>query len=491
MPAYGHGFGLRYDLPLPLVLWIIGAASTVLLSFLVVVIAIRSNVSVETPAQLKLLRWPTSNDVTGGKTRLIARLFAVAALILIVTTGIIGDQTPTRNLAPTAIWIAWWVGFSYLSAFVGNVWSVVNPWAAIFDWCEHLLSRLPVPGRAKVSWPKTLGVWPATVLFLVFAWLELIWEGRTIPSQLTWLAIGFSVLTWTGMFLFGRSTWLTHADPFALAFGLLARFGPIEIHGESALCDASPVYGRTVVTERGEANCDGYYRAAESRRRWILRPPGAGLLHTENISHSFVVFVIVMLSTLTFDGLMATPLWQRIENALFVVLPAFGDSRLAIINTVGLLSFCAIFVAVYRLVATSIARASEKQMTSDAASSAFVLTLVPISIAYLLAHYLSYFLIQGQLLIRLVSDPFGFGWNIFGTSHFRPDIGIVGARFVWYTSLLAIVIGHVTAVTLAHIVALRRFDNPRLAIRSQIPMLMLMVAYTMLSLWIIAQPIVE
>jgi hypothetical protein len=222
-----------------------------------------------------------------------------------------------------------------------------------------------------------------------------------------------------------------------------------------------------------------------------LRPPGVGLLHSENISQSLMVFVIVMLSTVTFDGLMATPFWQNIENVLYVTLPALAESRLAIINTLGLLSFCAIVIAVYRMVATLIAHASKKWMTPDTASRAFVLTLVPIAIAYLIAHYLSYFLIQGQLLIRLASDPFGFGWNIFGTAHFRPDIGIVGARFVWYTSLLAIVIGHVAAVSLAHIIALRSFDDPRLAIRSQIPMLVLMVAYTMMSLWIIAQPIVE
>src|SRR5207248_5711508 len=204
-----------------------------------------------------------------------------------------------------------------------------------------------------------------------------------------------------------------------------------EICVEQAVCDTCAVEGGTVVTDRGGAlDCDRCYRAAESRRRWILRPPGVGLLHTENISPSLMVFVIVMLSTVTFDGLMATPFWQRIENALYVALPALADSRLAIINTLGLLSFCAIFIAVYRLVATLIAHGSQKRMTPDTASRAFVLTLVPIAIAYLIAHYLSYFLIQGQLLIRMASDPFGFGWNIVGTASFRRAIGTVGAGFV-------------------------------------------------------------
>src|SRR5439155_21660611 len=141
------------------------------------------------------------------------------------------------------------------------------------------------------------------------------------------------------------------------------------------------------------------------------------------------------------------------ETTFYKGLPALGNFRLAIINTLGLLSFCAIFIAVYRAVTTLVANASRESMTVDAASRAFVLTLVPIAIAYLIAHYSSYFLIQGQLLIRLVSDPFGFGWNIFGAAHLRPDIEIVGSRFVWYTSLFAIVIGLVAAVSFAHIIA--------------------------------------
>ncbi|HET9669982.1 MAG TPA: hypothetical protein VFQ93_10265 [Casimicrobiaceae bacterium] len=482
--TYAHGFGMRYDLPLPLNLWIIGAACTIVLSFFVISIAVRA-ASLAGPKQANLSRWQIDKGLTSPKIRLVAQVIAVAALALIVTAGILGDQTPTRNLAPTAIWIAWWVGFSYLSAFVGNVWSVVNPWAAVFDWCERFLLEPHARRRSRFDWPQRAGVWPAIALFIVFAWLELIWEGRSIPWNLAWLAIGFSLLTWTGMFIFGRSTWLAHADPFALAFGVLSKFGPTDIETEHCSCD-------TCKAQRGGArHRDRCHRSAESPGTVMLRPLGVGLIDTENVSRSLSVFVVVMLSTVTFDGVMATPVWQRIEGALYTALPVLGESRLAIINTAGLLAFCVIFIAVYRLFATLVARASGNRMTPDAAGRAFVLTLVPIAIAYLVAHYLSYFLIQGQLLIRLASDPFGFGWNIFGTAQFRPDIGIVGARFMWYTSLVAIVLGHVAAVALAHIVALRRIEDRRLAMRSQIPMLVLMIAYTMVSLWIIAQPIVE
>jgi hypothetical protein len=458
-PASAHGFGLRYDLPLPLSLWIVGAASTIILSFLLLAVFVRRNSSTDATAEMDILQWKMAGAAGSGRTRSIARVFAVGALIVIILAGIIGDQTPTRNLAPTAIWIAWWVGVSYMSAFVGNVWCVINPWAASFEWYEKCFPTQSPWRKPKIRWPRNLGVWPATGLFLGFAWVELVWDGRSIPSHLAWLAVGFSLTTWVGMWLFGRETWLRYADPFTLAFSVLARFAPTEMR--------------------------------LATRTWVLRLPGAGLLHTSNVSPSLVVFVIVMLSTVTFDGLMATPLWRRLEDALYGALPIFGDSRLAIINTGGLLFFCAAFVAIYRVVAVFVAKASPKAMTVGAASEAFVLTLVPIAIAYLIAHYLIYFLIQGQLLIRLASDPFGFGWNIFGTARFRPNIGIVGARFAWYTSLIAIVLGHVVAVSLAHIIALRRVGDPHAAMRSQLPMLVLMVGYTMMSLWIVAQPIVE
>lgn len=469
-PAYAHGFGMRYDLPLPLSLWIIGAASTVILSFLLVAVFYGWSAGAETNVEVDLLRWRLGRLASGPAVQLLGQTLAIGLLVVTVVAGLIGDQTPTRNFAPTAIWIAWWVGFSYLSAFVGDIWSAVNPWATLFNWYQDIFSLRSADRRPKFAWPQRLGAWPAMGFFLIFAWVELIWDGRSIPSHLAWLVIGYSLITWTGMYLVGPDVWLRNADPFALAFGVLARFAPTAIRN----VNSESLHGKT-----------------ESGRQWILRPFAVGLLNSKNVTSSLVGFVIVMLSTVTFDGLMATPLWQRIENVLYTSLPVLGDSRLTVISTLGLLSFCGIFAAIYRFVVTLVADVSRGAMAVDAASRAFVLTLVPIAIAYLVAHYASYFLIQGQLLIRLISDPFGFGWNLFGSAQFRLNIGIVGARFIWYTSVIAIVLGHIVAVFLAHVIAVRSFPSSRTALRSQIPMLTLMVGYTMMSLWIIAQPIVE
>jgi uncharacterized membrane protein len=121
----------------------------------------------------------------------------------------------------------------------------------------------------------------------------------------------------------------------------------------------------------------------------------------------------------------------------------------------------------------------------------FVPTLLPIALAYHVAHYLSYLLVAGQVVIPLASDPLGRGWDLFGTAHYKIAVDIVGARFAWYTSVTVIVAGHVLAMYIAHRLALGRFSAPRTARRSQYPLAALMVTYTMLSLWILAQPIVE
>lgn len=106
-------------------------------------------------------------------------------------------------------------------------------------------------------------------------------------------------------------------------------------------------------------------------------------------------------------------------------------------------------------------------------------------------YHLTYLLPSGQYIIPAISDPFGFGWNIFGTAAYKPDIGLVDARFAWYVGVIALVAGHVIAVYLVHRTAIRLFCPRRRALASQFPMLVLMVVYTMPSLWIIAQPTVQ
>jgi len=473
-PALAHGFAERYDLPVPLHLYVAGSAAAVALSFVVVAYFVRGDRTVRHYPTFNLLRTNVGRIIASRIVRLFLRLFTVFMLVLVVVAGIIGDADPFKNIAPTTGWVIWWVGFAYVSGMLGDLWALVNPWRTVFEWAEWLLARLQAGKRLGLNreYPERLGSWPAAVFFVWFIWAELIWPASDTPAKLAQMIITYSVITWTGMLLFGNRNWLRHGEVFTVLFGMLARFAPTEY-----------------IAERNE---------------WNLRPWAVGLLPDKPMSVSLTVFVLLMLSSVTFDGLLATPLWGEIAQwmlmsdllrPLILLLQDITGNAIAAISTIALVVFLLLFQMMYVLfcgfmyVATP-ARARAGLSIGELARL-FVLSLVPIALAYHLAHYLSFLLIVGQYMIPLASDPFGFGWDLFGTKLYFPDIGIVNAKFVWITSVIAIVTGHIIAVWLAHVVALRRFGDSKAALRSQIPMLFLMVAYTMLSLWILAQPVVE
>ena len=174
-----------------------------------------------------------------------------------------------------------------------------------------------------------------------------------------------------------------------------------------------------------------------------------------------------------------------------VVVPGFGDVTTIALRTVGLVTFWMLFFGAYVAVSAIMSAAVAGRRSIGDMAQSFAFTLVPIAIAYHLAHYLVFLLVQGQYVVPLASDPFGYGWNLFGTAGYRVDITIVGARFAWYTAVTAIVLGHIVAVFLAHLRAMRVFETRRAALRSQVPLTALMVAYTFVSLSILAEPITE
>jgi hypothetical protein len=307
------------------------------------------------------------------------------------------------------------------------------------------------------------------------------------------------------MFIFGKHVWLRHGEAFSLVFGILARFAPSEVRVTSAaVCAACSAAN----CRHGDGDCvnclECYANASKDEREWNLRPWAVGLLTGKPIAVSSMALVLVMLSSVTFDGLLATPLWGRVAQwmllsedlrPLILLLQNVTGNAIAAVSSIALVAFLVMFQMMYLLFSTLMYFSAPAQARSGLSiqevARLFVLSLVPIALAYHLAHYLSFFLIVGQYMIPLASDPFGVGWDLFGTGLYMVNIGVVNARFVWITSVIAIVLGHIIAVFLAHVMAMRTFSSSHAALRSQIPMLFLMVGYTMLSLWILAQPIVE
>jgi hypothetical protein len=488
-----HGLGRRYDLPVPLGLYLYAAGAIVAVSFLLIAWFLRSTKESQGYPRLNLLDYKLGQMLVHPVCGFVFQLFGVSLLIMVVTTGLFGTQRTMGNFAPVFVWIIWWVGLAYVSALLGNLWLLVNPWHTGFAWAEAVYRRLR-PGcdlSLYLPYPPALGVWPSVILFLAFVWAELVYPGAAVPANVATMVLAYSLITWGGMFIFGRERWLKHGEAFSLVFGVLARFAPMELRVSQTTHCKNCAF--ECLDRQGECiNCSECYEHADrSAREWSLRPYAVGLLREETVSASMMAFVLLMLSTILFDGFLATAPWTELAMELYAALPNLGGNRLALIRTFGLIASWMLFLAVYGGVCYLISASSGRRLSTWESAVCFIYTLVPIAIAYHLAHYLTYLLVQGQFIIPLLSDPFGYGWDLLGTRDYLPDIAVVGARFTWYASIIVIVSGHVIAVYLAHVKAIQKIPDARAAQRSQYPMTMLMVIYTFCGLWVLAQPIVN
>jgi hypothetical protein len=451
-----HGFGQRYDLPIGLALYLYAAAGVVVISFVLVVLFAGDQVGAKA---LQYPRRPSRLLTSIARTRwpwIAGGVIGVAGVLTVVVTGLFGSSNPLYNPAEYLVWIYFWAGLVIVSGLVGNLWHLLNPWAAIYDTVNKFAGLRPVMKLPNV------GVWPAAAAYFSFACLELTTGMANRPWLVAVLALVYSAVTLAGMFLFGRDEWLEHCEGFTVLFGIVGRFSPVEAERDEA--------GRITMV--------------------YLRPWGVGLLKPSPTGWDRVVFVILMLSTLAFDGILATPSWQDFTIALEPIWLPMGAFGFFFVKTLGLVLLTVVFLLVFITFMELVVLLGKRNVDLKATVSAFALTLVPIALVYNAAHNYSYVVVQSQGLIPLLNDPLQKGWHLFpAVAGLTPSFALAQASTVWYAQVVLIVLGHVVAVYLAHLRAGERFRTAQRALLSQYPMLILMVMYTMTSLWILAQPI--
>ena len=491
-PVYAHGFGERYDLPIPLGYFLAGAGAAVALSFIVVGMFLGPGGGGSRYPRYNLLAAPVLGRALSSQwLRHAVRAASLFLFAVVLSAALAGTGRPLENIAPTFVWIVWWVGMGYVAAVAGNLWALVNPWKTAFEWVQGLIGENgPDEDAALFDYPEDWGVWPALLLFVAFAWVENVYADASRPFNLGVLVLAYSAITWAGMLAFGKHRWLRHGEVFSVLFGIFARFSPTEARvSDSAVCGScsSGCVGGECV------DCYECFELADPGERELnVRPYAVGLTGIGRVSTSTMVFVVAALAMVTFDGIVETPRWVSFQTQLYGVAEAlFGGNALKAIDTLGLLMVPALLLVLYLIFCLAMRSLAGERVPTSEVAGAFVFSLVPIALAYNIAHFLSLLLINGQLIIPLASDPFGAGWNVFGTAGYEPNTTIVGAKFVWFLSVAVIVAGHIASVYTAHVIALRRLSDSHAALRSQYPMLALMVGYTAISLWILAQPIVE
>lgn len=448
--ASAHGIVGKADLPIPVWLFSWTAAIVLVVSFVA----------------LSTL-WTTPQLQSENRSRLfampafVARLASVVGIglfVLVVYAGFAGAQVPNANFAPTFIYVVFWVGMPVASVLFGDIFKALSPWrssARLIRWAGRRVAPKAF-ARAPLRYPDWLGMWPAVAALIGFAWLELVYvpADRDHPATLAALSLVYFIVMLVGTALFGVDEWCERADGFGAYFGLLSRI--------SALCQDA--------------------RGIVYRRRLL-----SGLPDME-IRAGSIALVCAIIGTTTFDGLSNGGVWRTNEphlQSLFADLGFNTAPAIELAYSLGLVLCVLLIAGIYRLGIVGV-RSVNHSFSSKELSRSFAHTLVPIGFAYVLAHYFSLLIWQGQAIGYLASDPLGNGANIFGTSAYQIDYKIISYAAIWYVQVAALIAGHVGGLALAHDKALAMYSNAQEAIRSQYWMLAVMVAFTSFGLWLLS-----
>jgi hypothetical protein len=449
-----HGLSVVKDLPLPLWLFTYGAAFVLVVSFFALGALWRRPV-LEGRARGRPLPATLQRVLLGRELRIVAGSASFALLVLIFLAALVGENSASANLAPSFVYVVFWLGLTAVVVLFGNVWSVLNPWRAAADAAAWTFGKLGVRLPSPRRYPERLGRWPAAVLLFSFFALELAYTNGADPRG---IAVGiaiYSSVTWLAMAAFGRAVWLARGEAFSVYFGLLSRLAPFGVR-----------------EERGE-------------RQIVVRWPLSGLSGRTEVPGT-VAFVAVMLGAVAFDGFSFTTWWQtQIQEVQADLLdsPALADLAVTGLNTAGLLVWIAAVAVLYRL---AVAGAGTADGRRRSLANDFAFSLVPIALAYAVAHYFSFAVLQSQVAWQLASDPFGFGWNLLGTADSDPRIASLTPNTIWYVQVAALLLGHVFGLMLAHDRAIALFRTTSSALAAQYAMLGLMVSLTVGGLWLLS-----
>ena len=387
-------------------------------------------------------------------SRLALQAVGLFVFAVVWSSAAFGTTRASENLAPTFIYVIFWVGMAVLVVLVGNVWSALNPWRAAADAVAWVGRRLGIR-RSPAPYPAWLGVWPAGLLLISFTALELVYDDPAAPRALAWAILVYSVSTWAGMLVFGREAWTRNGDGFSVYFGYLSR---ISLFGT---------------------------RERDGRREAIVRQPLSGLAFVEKRPGA-VAFLAVMLGTVAFDGFSQSKWWRlewTYDLKLSISDPDTADLVTALVNLGGLLLAVGFVAVVYTLAV----RVAERVIGGGVSlTGIFVSSLIPIAFVYALSHYFSFLVVQSQFGVPLASDPWGKGWDLFGTDSFEPRLDVLTPNAIWYVQVSALVLGHVAGLAVAHDRAVAQSPSPRVALRTQYAMLVLMVLYTVGGMWLLS-----
>ncbi len=423
LPA--HGVGSRQDLPLPFGLLLTGAALALVISFLALGLLWKQPRLRPTDGRLLPPALALALDSPAVRGAFGALSLALTAWTLL---ALLGGKDDANNPVPYVVYVWLWVGLALLSMVFGPIWRVLNP----IRWLHRgILAAARVSSDFSLARYRA-GYWPAALGLFAFTWLELIAPDNDTLPVLRVAILGFILISLVLALLFGRD-YLDTGDPFEAWSGLFGTLSPL---------------GR------------------REDRRWVLRTP----LHGPNQLASkpgLLATASVMLGGTAYDGFSGETWWYTFVQSS--ALPA------RLWETAALLAIC--LVVAGSLYAAAALSASLAHVPLRGVATRFAPSLLPIAAGYLVAHYWSLWVFEGVNGLARLSDPLGTGANWLGTAGVKPSYALIEPTLVATIQMVSIVTGHLLGVVLAHERAVTLFPR-RAAVIGQIPLLVLMVFYT-------------
>lgn len=446
--AFAHGVEGGFVLLLPTGYYMLGAALSVAVTFLL--LSLRPG---HLPGTLygRVLTSPAFRVPSG----LWPATLGSVVLALMVLAGLFGSRDPLQNPLPAFVWTLFWVCFTLLQGLLGPLWRILNPWRAPVFLIERLTGQKP-----RVRLPARIGYGIAILQFYGFAWFELVDIAPSDPQRLA-MAVGFYWLfNLTGMVLVGETDWRMRAEPFSIFFSLIGRLAPID-----------------------------WQRSSDGKLRVRFGFPGWNLVHQAPLPASGIAFILLTLSAVSFDGLSRSFIWLSAIGINPLAYP--GRSAVVLSSSLGILVIFLIMAALYTgSIWLGCRLAGEARVALVAGR--LVYSIIPISLAFQFSHYLTSVLVEGQNFLRAISDPFARGVDLFGTAHLHVTASFLNVfhlvALIFNIQTLVIVVAHALAVVMAHGMLSALPDAPKRAFRLELPFAALMVAYTAFGLWLLSIP---
>lgn len=429
--AIAHGIGGRLDLPVPVSYFVVAAGMVIVVSFVALTVLW---------PEPRLQEGPRATPIVVSTVVISRGLALLGVMGLLAVTGqvvpwLLGQDAlrGRATIAPVLVWVVVWLIVPFVGSLIGNWYAAINPWNTVARWTG-------LGGRENTELARRVGVWPATFALLIFTWFELVSPESGSPPALGFAALAYTAYVLGAIVVLGRSSGLVAADLFTTYSEMISTIAPLGRNAEGGLV------------------WRGWLRAVPQIRE----------------SNGFTFFVLIAIGTVTYDGASGTSWFRGVTGDLGSAIPGRTLLMVLVVSIVVGAYWAASWVAAVMVGGMRVAHVARR----------FAHSLIPIALAYAVAHYTTLIIFEGQQLIAAVSDPFGVGWDLFGTADRAVDFFITASEPIWYFQLGAIVVGHVLGVILAHDRALADFGEG--AVRSQYAMLLLMVGLTSLGLLILA-----